>query len=415
MQSEWVPKTEQDKQAIREQLDRLLSNPHFHNSKRYPSFLKFVVTQSMEGQSGNLKERTVGIEVFGCNPDYDTTSNPIVRVTAAEVRKRIAQYYQDPGHEQELRLLLPSGGYAPQYYWPTSNTPAETVEPVHEPSAENKAPTQSHTPTAPPAVIAPGQSLFSHKFVVIAVFATVVIAAFILWQMYHDPAIDQFWRPFVKSEEPILFCIADQRQFSTITLRDAADPLHENTLRDEMVTVIIDDISPLVNMAGMLQVRGKEYRVQGEAATTLTDLRRGPTVFIGAFDNNWTLRLTSPLRFHFANSADMGQLWIEDREKPGDRTWLLDRAVQQKGTYKDYAIVARFVDPNTDRQSLVVAGIARGGTVAAGEFLVDPRHMNDLLHQAPKGALKKNIEIVLETQVIDNRSGPPRVAAVYVW
>src|ERR1700746_174793 len=136
MQSEWIPKTEQDKQAIREQLDRLLANPHFHNSKRYPSFLKFVVTQSIEGQSGNLKERTVGIEVFGCNPDYDTTSNPIVRVTAAEVRKRIAQYYQDPGPEQELRLLLPSGGYAPQFYWPAADLPHEAAEPVHEVHAE---------------------------------------------------------------------------------------------------------------------------------------------------------------------------------------------------------------------------------------------------------------------------------------
>jgi hypothetical protein len=416
MQSEWIPKTEQDKQAIREQLERLLANPHFHNSKRYPSFLKFVVTQSIEGQSGSLKERTVGIEVFGCNPDYDTTSNPIVRVTAAEVRKRIAQYYQDPGHEQELRLLLPSGGYAPRFYWPTTDLSHGAAEPVHEVHAETSPlPEVQASVGLPPAIVTPGQSLFSRRFVAIAVVATVLLGAFILWQMYHDPAIDQFWRPFVKSEEPILFCIADQRQFSTITLRDAADPLHESTLRDEMVTVIIDDISPLVNMAGMLQVRGKEYQVKGEAATTLTDLRRGPSVFIGAFDNNWTLRLTSPLRFHFANNADMSQLWIEDREKPADRTWLLDRGVQQKGTYKDYAIVARFIDPNTDRLALVVAGIARGGTVAAGEFLVDPRHMNDLLHQAPEGAFKKNIEIVLETQVIDNRSGPPRVAAVYVW
>jgi hypothetical protein len=415
MQSEWVPKTEQDKQSIREQLDRLLANPHFHNSKRYPSFLKFVVTQAIEGQSANLKERTVGIEVFGCTPDYDTTSNPIVRVTAAEVRKRIAQYYQDPGHEQELRLLLPSGGYAPQFYWPNAEVSAEVAAPAHEPHADTKPGGASVAEPLPAVGIAPGPSLFSRKFVVMALMATIVLGAFILWQMYHDPAIDQFWRPFVKSEEPILFCIADQRQFSTITLRDAADPLHESTLRDEMVTVIIDDISPLVNMAGMLQVRGKEYQVKGEAATTLTDLRRGPSVFVGAFDNNWTLRLTSPLRFHFANNADMSQLWIEDREKPADRTWLLDRSVQQKGTYKDYAIIARFVDPNTDRLALVVAGIARGGTVAAGEFLVDPRHMNDLLHQAPKGAFKKNIEIVLETQVIDNRSGPPRVAAVYVW
>ena len=56
-----------------------------------------------------LKERTLGIEIFGRDADDHTASDPIVRVTATEIRKRIAQYYQEPGHETELRLSLPSG------------------------------------------------------------------------------------------------------------------------------------------------------------------------------------------------------------------------------------------------------------------------------------------------------------------
>ena len=65
-----------------------------------------------------------------------------------------------------------------------------------------------------------------------------------------------------------------------------------------MVTVIIDDVSPLVNLAACFAPTDKTYRVLGESTTSLTDLRAGPSVFIGAFDNSWTLRLTSPLRFH---------------------------------------------------------------------------------------------------------------------
>lgn len=61
-----------------------------------------------------------------------------------------------------------------------------------------------------------------------------------------------------------------------------------------MITVIIDDVSPLVNIAGMLQAHGKAYRVQRETATTLTDLRRRPSVFIGTYDISWTLRLSAP-------------------------------------------------------------------------------------------------------------------------
>jgi hypothetical protein len=64
---------------------------------------------------------------------------------------------------------------------------------------------------------------------------------------------------------------------------------------------------------------------------------------------------------------------------------------------------------------VVAAGIARGGTVAAGEFLVDAHRMEDLLKQVPPNWKQKNLEIVLETQVIQGRSGPPRIAAVHVW
>jgi hypothetical protein len=241
-----------------------------------------------------------------------------------------------------------------------------------------------------------------------------VAAAF--WYGSRPPALQQFWQPFVKSPEPVLFCIADQSQYSTIRLRDAADPQRELTLTDSMVTIIIDDVSPLVNVAGMLRTYGKTYRVLGEASTSLTDLRRGPTVFIGAFDNSWTLRLTAPLRFHFANDVGMKQLWIEDRANPEKRDWVLDRAQQQQtGTYKDYAIVARFIDPNTDQYVVVAAGIGRGGTVAAGEFLVDQNRMADMIKQLPGDWKRKNLEIVLETQIIEGRSGPPRISAIHVW
>ena len=219
----------------------------------------------------------------------------------------------------------------------------------------------------------------------------------------------------MSSPNPVLICVADQSQFSTIRQRDAADPSHEITLPDSMVALIIDDVSPLVNIAALLRTYGKTARVLGEANTTLTDLRRGPAIFIGAFDNIWTLRLTAPLHFHFANDAAMNKLWIEDRSNPGKHDWMLDRTIQHTGTYSDYAIVARFVDPDIEQLVVVAAGIGRGGTVAAGEFLVDSQRMDEMLKQVPRGWQRKNIEIVLETQVIGDRSGPPRISAIYVW
>jgi hypothetical protein len=397
----WTPSTQAEKEAVVQQLERLLENPHFHKSKRFPVFLRFVVTEVLAGRADRLKERTIGIEVFGKDPNYDTTEDPIVRVTAGEIRKRIAQYYQEPGREQEIRLLLPSGSYAPQFY-PHEEIVLAVPETAKLPEAQK--------------VSLPGPSGLTRSPWFYAGLLVVLILAGILARSLSRPApIDVFWAPFFKSPDPILFCVADQNEYSTIVLRDAADPKHQTTLNDRMVAVIIDDLSPLVNIAGMLYAHGRTFRVQAESVTSFSDLRQAPSVFIGAFDNGWTLRFTAPLRYHFANNPEMSQFWVEDRQRPGNGEWLLDRSQQATGTYKDFALVTRALDPNTGRYVVVAAGIARGGTIASGEFLVDPSHMDELMRVVPKDWEHKNMEIVIETQVIDGRSGPPRIAAVYVW
>lgn len=410
----WTPSSEFEKGAVQQQLEHLLASPLFHSSKRYAQFLRFVVGRVLDGQANELKERIVGIEVFDRPATYDTNTDPIVRVTAAEIRKRLDQYYQDPKHSQEIRLFLRAGSYVPQFSWPghpdgfpeTSTAVASNVPDLLRVTTEL-------VPAPEPRLT---RISISSRTVAVVLGALVVCAASImLWRESRASVLQQFWEPFVKSSEPTLFCIADQVQYANIRLRDAADPQREITLPDSMVTVIIDDVNPLVNIAGTLRTYGKNYRVLGESTADLTELRRSPSVFIGAFDNRWTLRLTAPLRFHFVNDPSMAKLWIEDRDHPEKRDWLLDRLQQQTEDYKDYAIVARFLAPDTDQFVVIAAGIGRGGTVAAGEFLVDEHRMDELLKQVPRDWQKKNIEVVLETQVFQGRSGPPRVRAVHVW
>jgi hypothetical protein len=83
--------------------------------------------------------------------------------------------------------------------------------------------------------------------------------------------------------------------------------------------------------------------------------------------------------------------------------------------YRDYAIVARFTDSNTGKLAVIVAGIARGGTIAAGEFLTDPNDLNQLMRAAKAAGDKKNMEVVLSTQIIDGEPGSPKMEAVYFW
>src|SRR6266849_483946 len=107
--------SEAEREAIRSQLERMLANQLFKNSKRYPNLLRYIVEHTLAGFPAELKERTLGIEVFGRQPNYDTNADPIVRATAGEIRKRIAQYYHDPAHQGEIRIDLSPGSYVPDF------------------------------------------------------------------------------------------------------------------------------------------------------------------------------------------------------------------------------------------------------------------------------------------------------------
>ena len=103
---------------MRAQLETMVSDARFAASKRYPCLLRYIVEQTLAGNEDNLKERTLGVEVFHRPPDYDTNLDPVVRLCAAEVRKRLAQYYQSPAHAGELRIDLNPGSYVPIFSQP---------------------------------------------------------------------------------------------------------------------------------------------------------------------------------------------------------------------------------------------------------------------------------------------------------
>src|SRR5215471_14495584 len=82
---------------VRAELARVLASSEFRTSKRSQEFLRYVVEHTLNGEADVLKERTIGIEVFGRATDYDPGDDATVRVKAGEVRKRLGLYYSDQG------------------------------------------------------------------------------------------------------------------------------------------------------------------------------------------------------------------------------------------------------------------------------------------------------------------------------
>ncbi len=401
-----------DKEAVREQLGRLLASSYFSHSKRFPTFLGFVVEQTLGGQAANIKERTLGIEIFGRDANYDTSSDPIVRVTAPEIRKRVAQYYEDPARGDELRIALPSGSYIPHFYWPNgANGSILRTMALAVPEASPIPSVDSDFNPPRPR---------RHSSLVLAITCVVAgilsVGSVLAWQAMHRSAQSFFWAPITTASGPVLFCMADQLQSPAISLRDAAEPTHELVLKDNLTAVVFDDVTATIKIAEILQATGKQYTIRGEGITNFKDLQAGPTIFIGAFDNAWTLRLTNSLRYHFSNDPQMTQFRIVDSTAPLNRRWVVNRSTQMaSNSYRDYAIVARYTDSDTGKVEVIVAGIGSGGTTAAAMFLTDSGNLAEVQRAAQAAGDKKNLELVLSTQIVNGESGSPKIEADYFW
>jgi len=118
--------SEARKRAVREELDRLFTGVAFRTSNRCKEFLEYVVNHTIDGSSDSLKERSLGVELFQLPPDFDTGQHTIVRVTANEVRKRLAQHYFAENHANHpVRIELPPGSYSAEFKWGTPSTEAK--------------------------------------------------------------------------------------------------------------------------------------------------------------------------------------------------------------------------------------------------------------------------------------------------
>jgi len=376
-----VPETEAERKAIREQLDRILSSPLFKNSKRYPNLLRYVVERALDGYSGHLKERTLGIEVFGREPDYDTNLDPVVRTSAVEVRKRIAQYYHDSAHETEIRIDFPPGSYLPEFRHP--------VKPVQD--------------AAPPRS---GRRL--PVLVGLSAVLLVLIAATVVVPWKPAGTLDKFWAPVLDSADPVSVYIGGS------SVEPPPVPLTLMDLQNSE-RVGYADATAFAHMISLFSVHHKLYRTRLQTSAKLDDLKDGPAVLIGAFNNSWTLRLTGQLRFSFARNPENHLSWIVDRENPSAMQWFHKMDAPYTDVQEDYAIISRVLDPTTGRIVVTASGLAKFGTEAAGEFLTNPVYMEQLSRKAPHGWEHGNMQIVIRANVVGRSAGPPQVLVTHFW
>src|SRR5258708_2903749 len=102
---------------VRDELRKILASEAFKGGKRAQDFLQLVVEHALAGRLDSLRERMLGAEMFGRPVDYDTANDAVVRVKATEVRRKLAQYYQEAKKKPAIRIQLPVGSYVPRFHW----------------------------------------------------------------------------------------------------------------------------------------------------------------------------------------------------------------------------------------------------------------------------------------------------------
>jgi hypothetical protein len=411
----WRPKTESERLLVRSQLERILSDSRFAASKRYPFLLRYVVEQTLAENEDNLKERTLGVEVFHRPPDYDTNLDPVVRLCAGEVRKRLAQYYQSPAHGNELRIELNAGSYVPVFSPPAPDALTVRVLPAQTPSKADQ-------------VIRSTSVKRDYRLAFLIALGVIIVLISVVGirdrRQFEKPksALEQVWSPLLTSSKPILFCVGETQLFAphdsplTALQQGADDVSFLQAFADKNDFVPFSDVQVLSRFVSLTGAHEHAYRLQNVGTTVSSQLREGPVVLIGALNNAWTLNRTSSLRFHLQGPEGPDQVyWIADTQHPESRAWQIKAKAPRSNVVKDYAIAARFTDDSTGQVVLVAAGIAGSGTRAAGEFLTDEANLKQLVDVAGVDWSRTNFEVVLSSQVVNGLQGKPKVEAKTFW
>ena len=410
------PPSPEKAEEIRALLERVLGSHLFRGSRRCQILLRHITERTLAGDIASLKERTLGIEVFGRAPDYDTSQDPIVRAGAAEIRKKLAQYYQEPGHESEVRIDLLAGSYIAEFHF--NGSAGTAVLDVPE-VADLAAPLR---PRKRYAVITG-----------VAAAALLTLAVTMVLPRWGRTDLDVLWGPVLKSPGTVLICVGQPVAYNLKSrkaqdeIQDAHTPQRPNSspvngvIRAEDLVILWDryvalgDAECLMRLTSTLERYRKPYRVRGERSTSFADLRDTPAVLIGAFDNPWTLRTAGQLRFTFSKDTAQETDMVLDRQHPENREWMLTGAWPNWDIPVDYTIVSRILDTTTDRPVIIAAGITQYGTMAAGEFLSNPEYFAEAVPKFPRDWQKKNLQIVLRVPVVNRVPGRPRVLATHVW
>jgi hypothetical protein len=423
--------------GIEESLQQILGSSRFRDAAQLQSLLEFIVQNAVHGHDDQLKERIIGICVFGRKPDYETADDPIVRSRVGQLRKRLKQYYESAeSRGSSFRIVIPTGTYKPTFVFLP-----ETQEANHNRRDEELSHPifDSDEADARTATTDPSRKRFAGRGWRAWVIAAVTCCVLLLlgWTGYrkmHVSNLDLFWSPVLESSRPILICNGTTTAFRlSRSYWNRAEPAAEpgemeqpgikrqvpaltegevwaskdlEAIPDGFMTP--GDLATTLQVAVLLKSKDRSYGLRTGSNLPFVDLQSSPVILVGAFNNAWTMDLNHNLPYFFDRGGHL-------REQGGQhRVWVSHRSPDELAE-EDYAVVARILNSKTGNPVVILAGERNCGTEAAGEFATDRGQWSQLRGVSRDALEKNNLEIVLHVSLDHCRPTSMSVEALQVW
>jgi hypothetical protein len=413
-----ILETEKDIELLQQHLKEVIDGAAFKASHRSGQFLKYIVDQAIAGHCESLKERVIGMELFGRSPTYDTGEDAIVRVTASDVRKRLLQHYGKDGATSEFRISLPLGGYIPEIARRTSssangNSHLGGTEPEPDHVADIPHPDLLPGPVHAPrndVIVESSRSGIRARIAWLSLIAglctlALIALASIARNRYSVvevvPRSSLLWSAFFRSPHSTQIITSDPNiaQIEAFTggqlsVSDYAnhnyipDPSKltpevtnfcRNILRGDEAAVV--DMPIAVYIGQMAFASSRNVSIHAARSRQIQDLASEDNfVFLGSPRTNpWSALFTDQLDFRFVFDPKAKTEFIRnERPRPQEAPTYVPSAPGW-ATGRSFATLALVKNPDQAGQVLLIAGATHEGTAAAGRFITDTPRLNAAL------------------------------------
>ena len=289
---------QEETDRVQAHLESVLASAAFKHSQRSQSFLRYIVEETLAGRGDRIKERNIGVDVFGKAESFDPQEESVVRVCAGEVRKRIAQTYQTD-FQDGVRIELPVGSYMPSFKLEQPVSPHTDIAADEQIAALKSGYQDSRARKRFRLVSLTGTALL---------FAGISIAAYFYF-FKTQTSLDRLWQPFARHGQPVLIVLPTPTVLEFYNASDmplglqnghfSPDEVH---LREGYFTGIGASLGA-ARFAEQLALRHQPFTVKFGLDASFPDLSAVPTILLGGFSSPLGQKLSQNLRYRLTNDG----------------------------------------------------------------------------------------------------------------